>query len=191
MECRVYNEDPSKYFLHHFFSNCYSNYLPGEGTVIFHDQTHHLPHTQVEDNTIATPSSSSSSSVSYDPMLLKVITSGNTREETITRMMTALRHTHIYGIPTNIPMLLNALRLEQFRVKGADSQTTVEFAKELTSTGTPSCFEKSASIAAYLFATNVLNRNNPSIHSGRWLSRRYANRFHCLNTLSLFLLFIQ
>ena len=100
-------------------------------------------------------------------MLLKVITSGNTREETITRMMTALRHTHLYGIPTNIPMLLNALRLEQFRVKGADSQTTVEFAKELTSTGTPSSFEKSASIAAYLFATNVLHRNDQSIHSGR------------------------
>ena len=99
-------------------------------------------------------------------MLLKVITSGNTREETITRMITALRHTHLYGIPTNIPMLLNALHLEQFRVKGADSKTTVEFAKELTSTGTSSCFEKSASIAAYLFATNALNKKDLSIHSG-------------------------
>lgn len=139
-------------------SLCRSSFLPGEGVIYYHNQVKDTTHTQIENNIVP---STSSSSVSYDPMLLKVITSGSTRLEVIERMVDALRHSHVYGVPTNMQLLLNALQLQSFREKGADSQTLVDHEAELTQTVPPKPFEVANSIAAYLFASGVSNDTNP------------------------------
>ena len=107
-------------------------------------------HTQIENNIVP---SASLSSVSYDPMLLKVITSGSTRLQVIERMIDALRHCHVYGVPTNMQLLLNALHLQSFREKGADSQTLVDNEAQLTQIVPPKPLEVANSVAAYLFAS--------------------------------------
>ena len=139
-------------------SLCRSSFLPGEGVIYYHNQVKDTTHTQIENNIVP---STSSSSVSYDPMLLKVITSGSTRLEVIERMVDALRHSHVYGVPTNMQLLLNALQLQSFREKGADSQTLVDHEAELTQTVPPKPFEVANSIAAYLFASGASNDTNP------------------------------
>ena len=116
----------------------------------YHNQVKDTTHTQIENNIVP---STSSSSVSYDPMLLKVITSGSSRLEVIERMMNALRHSHVYGVPTNMQLLLNALQLQSFREKGADSRTLIENEAQLTQMVPPTSFEVANSIAAYIFAS--------------------------------------
>ena len=89
--------------------------------------------------------------VSFDPMLLKVITSGNSRQEVIDRMKNALRRCHIFGVPTNIQFLMNALNMKRFCEEGADSQTIVEEKEMLLGTNDCSSFELGSVIASYLF----------------------------------------
>ena len=88
--------------------------------------------------------------VSFDPMLLKVITTGQTRTEVIERMEDALRRCTITGIPTNIQFLVNALRMKKFREEGVTSCTVKEEEKVLMDTPAMSLFEISNTIASYL-----------------------------------------
>ena len=135
-----------------------SSFLPGEGAIRYYNQVKDTTHTQIENNIVP---STSSSSVSYDPMLLKVITSGATRLEVIERMIDALRHSHVYGVPTNMQLLVNTLQLQSFREKGADSRTLIEHEADLTRTIPPKPFEVANSTAAYLFASGAKDDGNP------------------------------
>jgi 3-methylcrotonyl-CoA carboxylase alpha subunit len=54
-------------------------------------------------------------SVFYDPMLAKLIVSGETRAAAIRRATAALRRYIILGIRTNIPFLLNILESAEFQ----------------------------------------------------------------------------
>ena len=114
------------------------------------DATHNCydtTHTLVENN--ITESRPNDHSASFDPMLLKVVTAGQTREEVITRMEDALRRCQIVGVPTNRQMLVNALRSERFRTQGADSRTLEEEAGTLLKPLTPDRVEVAHSIAGY------------------------------------------
>ena len=144
MECRVFNEDPEKCGLRLLFIS--SHYLPGEGLARFSNFVND-DHTVIENNV-----PSSASAVSFDPMLLKVITTGETREEVLHRMENALRRCSILGVPTNIQMLVNALHLEKFQKEGADSQTVDEYSNELTGRRELTDFEIGYSLANYLYS---------------------------------------
>ena len=43
--------------------------------------------------------------VSYDPMIAKLVASGDTRQEAVARLADALRRTHVTGVTTNLPFL--------------------------------------------------------------------------------------
>lgn len=94
--------------------------------------------------------------VSFDPMLLKVITTGQSRLEVIERMEEALRRCTITGIPTNIQFLVNALRMKRFREEGATSCTVKEEEKSLMETPAMTVFEITNTIASYLMHKKVI-----------------------------------
>lgn len=50
----------------------------------------------------------------YDPMIAKIIISGDTREEAIDKSLNYLRNASVEGIKTNLPFLIHALETEEF-----------------------------------------------------------------------------
>lgn len=97
VEVRVYAEDPRTFF-------------PSPGRIKSFKLPSPLPTLRVETgysegNTI-TPH--------YDPLLAKIIGSGETRSTAIESVARALSQTHIEGVKTNIPFLLNALSHDAF-----------------------------------------------------------------------------
>lgn len=64
----------------------------------------------------------------YDPLLSKVISYGNTREEARKRLLRALNEYKIFGVRTNIPYLIKVLESEKF----VSGRYTTNFAKEFS-----------------------------------------------------------
>jgi 3-methylcrotonyl-CoA carboxylase alpha subunit len=97
LECRLYAEDPEH------------NFLPSTGKLaLFRPPTG--PGVRV-DAGIAT---GSEISPYYDPLLAKVITWGQDREEAVRKMVLALQETVILGVTTNISYLLAILQEPHF-----------------------------------------------------------------------------
>jgi len=98
IECRVYAEDPSKGF------------LPSPGTI----QKLELPSgdgIRIE----AGVEAGSTVSVHYDPLLLKLVTHGDTRAQALERMIDALDRSVIEGVRTTIPFLRRVVGSAEFR----------------------------------------------------------------------------
>ena len=98
IECRVYAEDPSKGF------------LPSPGTV----QRLELPSGEgirIESGVEA----GSTVSVHYDPLLLKLVVHGTTRQQALERMADALDRCTIEGVRTTIPLLRRVVASDEFR----------------------------------------------------------------------------
>lgn len=95
IECRVYAEDPVRFF-------------PSPGTL----KTLVLPcegarlDFGVKQGDVVTPF--------YDPMIGKVITYGETRDEAIKKMKESLAKMSIEGIKTNLPLLIETVHDERF-----------------------------------------------------------------------------
>jgi acetyl-CoA carboxylase biotin carboxylase subunit len=92
VECRVYAEDPER------------NFLPSPGIIARLD----LPggeDVRVE----AGVESGSVVSVHYDPLLFKLVTRGNGRDEALDRMAAAVAATRVEGVRTTLPFLTTAL----------------------------------------------------------------------------------
>lgn len=98
IECRVYAEDPSH------------DFLPSIGHIRFlkMEQDKHIR----MDTGVTL---GSTISMYYDPMIAKIITWGDTREEAIQRLVSALQHYHVGGVKTNRSFLLGILQNPQFR----------------------------------------------------------------------------
>jgi acetyl-CoA carboxylase, biotin carboxylase subunit len=97
IECRVYAEDPSKGF------------LPSPGTVT----TLELPSGEgirIESGVEV----GSTVSVHYDPLLLKLVAHGATRQQALTRMAGALDQCVIEGPKTTIPFLRRIIASDEF-----------------------------------------------------------------------------
>ena len=97
IECRIYAEDPANQF------------LPSIGQITYY-QPPFGPGVRVDDGI----ESGSQVTPYYDPMLAKVITWGNSRQEAVAKMVRALRDTVILGVTTNIPYLLDILQESAF-----------------------------------------------------------------------------
>jgi acetyl/propionyl-CoA carboxylase alpha subunit len=104
IEARVYAEDPSRGF------------LPQAGHLLLYREPC-LPGLRVDSGFVE----GDEVSVHYDPLLAKVIATGETRDHAIERLTTALRAYPILGIPTNIPFLLRILEHPLFRSGRVDT----------------------------------------------------------------------
>jgi len=108
IECRIYAEDPS------------DNFIPSIGMIDFYRPASG-PGVRVDDGiergTLVSPY--------YDPMLAKVITWGDDRQEAIRKMIRALQDTVILGVTTNIPYLVDILQHPEFK-RGTISTSFIE-----------------------------------------------------------------
>ncbi|MBB5322994.1 acetyl-CoA carboxylase biotin carboxylase subunit [Anoxybacillus tepidamans] len=105
IEVRIYAEDPKTFFP-----------SPGTITVFQLPEGEHVRNeTAVTNGMAVTPF--------YDPMIAKLITKGENRQEAISRMLQALDHYQIEGIKTNIPMLKEVLSHPEFQA----GHTTTHF----------------------------------------------------------------
>jgi acetyl-CoA carboxylase, biotin carboxylase subunit len=96
IEVRVYAEDPT-------------TFLPAPGTitkVILPEAQARIDHC-IKDGWVVSPY--------YDPMIAKIITWGEDRNEAIDKLTEALKNTKIQGIKTNLPLLQGILTNQQFR----------------------------------------------------------------------------
>ncbi|MDX2002592.1 MAG: biotin carboxylase N-terminal domain-containing protein [Chitinophagales bacterium] len=105
IECRLYAEDP------------YNNYLPVSGRVI--------RFLTVENEAMRFDAGIENGSlidVFYDPMIAKVISIGENREDAINSLIYALRKTVLMGLNTNKQFLVSVLDHEEFRQGKFDTQ---------------------------------------------------------------------
>lgn len=104
IEVRIYAEDPA------------SGYAPQSGTLL-RVRWPDAPFVRVD----AGFESGDAVPMYYDPMLAKIISWGQTRDEARVRLMAALRETIVHGVTTNLPMLLALLADPAFN--GAEIHT--------------------------------------------------------------------
>jgi propionyl-CoA carboxylase alpha chain len=97
IEARVYAEDPRM------------DFLPSTGTLVVWEEGCG-PGIRWESGV----ETGSSVSIHYDPMLAKVIAHAPTRAEALSRLARALAMTRVYGVRTNVPVLLDVLHHPEF-----------------------------------------------------------------------------
>lgn len=96
IELRIYAEDPV-------------TFLPSPGTITLY-QAPRLAGVRIDDGV----ETGSQVTPFYDPMIAKVIASGETREAAVQRAREAMQQYLVTGIKTNIPFLLQVLEDERF-----------------------------------------------------------------------------
>ena len=99
MEARIYAEDP------------FRNFLPSIGRLVRCQPPAESAHVRVDTGV----EEGSEVSMFYDPMIAKLITRGNTRDEAIAHMADALDEYHIRGVAHNISFLNALIQLPRFR----------------------------------------------------------------------------
>lgn len=105
IEVRIYAEDPKTFFPS---PGTITKFVTPEGPGIRHELA-------VGEGSAVTPF--------YDPMIAKLVVKGNTREEAIDRLQSALEAYEVEGIKTNIPMLRQVAAHPAFRA----GDTTTSF----------------------------------------------------------------
>jgi 3-methylcrotonyl-CoA carboxylase alpha subunit len=88
IECRIYAEDPEH------------NFIPSPGKMTLYKEPV-MDHIRIDKGITGTSEIKSA----YDPMICKLVSWGNDREEARSRMIDALHQYAIHGIKTNIPYL--------------------------------------------------------------------------------------
>jgi 3-methylcrotonyl-CoA carboxylase alpha subunit len=104
IEARVYAEDPSRGF------------IPQAGTLLLYREPR-LPGIRIDSGVVE----GGDVSVHYDPMIAKVIATGETRAHAVARLIAALRDYPILGVRTNVPFLLRILEHPRFAAGSVDT----------------------------------------------------------------------
>jgi len=115
LECRVYAEDPA------------AGFLPSTGQLLVFDPPRG-PGVRVDTGVVA----GDEVTVYYDPMLAKLITSGETRREAIDRSLWALRRFPVLGVTTNTAFLAHVVDHPAFRA----GELSTDFVAEHLAGGT-------------------------------------------------------
>ncbi len=97
LEVRLYAEDPA------------NGFLPSTGRIVRLD-LFNTPFARVDCGVFE----GQEISPHYDPMIAKIITHGESREEAVYNMISALENMHVFGPATNRDFLLQALQQESF-----------------------------------------------------------------------------
>jgi acetyl-CoA carboxylase biotin carboxylase subunit len=104
IELRVYAEDPA------------NNDLPQAGTLLLYREPN-MPGIRIDSGV----TEGSEVAVHYDPLLAKLIATGETREAARVRAVAALRSYPVLGIRTNIPLLIELLEHPRFIAGDVDT----------------------------------------------------------------------
>ncbi len=104
IECRIYAEDPAQGF------------LPQAGRLLLYREPQG-PGIRVDSGVVE----GGEIPVHYDPMVAKLIVSGETREVARRRALDALRRYHVLGVRTNIPFLITLLEHPRFVDSAVDT----------------------------------------------------------------------
>ena len=123
IECRVYAEDPA------------SGFLPQAGPLALYREPS-APGIRIDSGV----EEGTDVPVQYDPMLAKLIASGDSREAAIARASAALRNFPILGVRTNVPFLLAVLRHPAFRDGALHTGFVDEHLPALLETPAPPAF---------------------------------------------------
>ena len=110
IESRVYAEDPAR------------NFLPSTGRLVYYRPPAETDGVRVDTGVYE----GGEVSMFYDPMIAKLITHGDTREEAIERMRTALDKFVIRGVTSNMPFLSVLMNHEGFRSGNMSTNTIGE-----------------------------------------------------------------
>jgi len=160
IECRIYAEDPENGFLPSIGK--LTKVEPPTGPNIRDD-------TGIYTGMEITPY--------YDPMLAKIVTYAENREENINKMIWALSHYVVLGVTTNIPFLKKVLEHNEFKKGNITTHFIDNFFKDWTiaKDGLPidaiialsvydNMHKKSQDIVRY----KEIDPHNPWKHVGRW-----------------------
>jgi len=98
IECRVYAEDPA------------NNFLPSSGKILALEEPQ-APGVRVDSGVL----DGSDVPVYYDPILSKVITYSDTRDQAVRKMLAALQEYVILGVRTPIELLVDVLNHPEFQ----------------------------------------------------------------------------
>ena len=104
VEARIYAEDPAR------------DFLPQAGPLLLYREPRR-PGVRVDAGVVE----GGEVPIHYDPMLARVIASGENRGVAIARLVEALRENPILGIRTNIPFLIKVLEHPRFRAGDVDT----------------------------------------------------------------------
>jgi acetyl-CoA carboxylase biotin carboxylase subunit len=118
IECRIYAEDPD------------NGFLPQAGRLLLYREPQG-PGIRVD----AGVAEGDAVAVNYDPLLAKLITSGETRDVAIQRMRSALRAYPVLGTRTNIPFLVRLMDHPAFQANRVHTGFLDSHMGELTATG--------------------------------------------------------
>lgn len=147
LESRVYAEDPYKNFG-----------LPSIGRLHRYIEPIGLPGVRCDSGI----EEGSEISIYYDPMICKLVTYGNSRDEAINRSITALDSYVIRGVTHNIPLLRDILTEEKF-LKGDISTNYLPqvYGETFTSKALSKSDEiKVVAVASAIYAYNELRNRN-------------------------------
>ncbi len=146
IEARVYAEDPAK------------DFMPSPGRLVRYQEPR-LMGLRVD----SALESGSEVGSEFDPMIAKVITHGQTRQEAIQKLIQGLSSFILHGVQTNITFLTQLLKTEIFASGKADTGFCNRFVLDgFSPEVNPESLEP-ALVAAFLFATAKLPGENQSI----------------------------
>ena len=147
--------------------NTDNNFLPATGTLHVYGLPPHAafqraPHGVRVDSGVR---EGDAISPFYDSMVAKLIVHGDTREQALARLDTALAHTHIVGLSTNVQFLRNVVQSASFTQANLDTaliprEAAVLFHQEKV--GLPLA-------AAAAIAHTLLNEQNANAARGNWI----------------------
>ena len=104
IEVRLYAEDPQ------------NDFLPAAGKINYLRYPEESEHVRVESAVFESPMGDGDQvSIHYDPMIAKIVTHGQTRDQAIEHMIEALSDTRITGLKTNLEFLQNAVMHPAFQ----------------------------------------------------------------------------
>jgi len=161
IEARVYAEDPSR------------NFMPAPGQI---DYIHFPDHKDVRID--KGHEDAFQVSAKYDPLIAKVISHGNTRDEAITKLSGAIDKIAIHGIKNNVAYLKYLLSIDEFLKNNISTQYLENEHQKVISNMESVATEnnlKMAFLAAYLWDSyHGTTENDPWKSAGRW------RNFHCI-----------
>jgi acetyl/propionyl-CoA carboxylase alpha subunit len=161
IELRVYAEDPA------------NNDLPQAGTLLLYREPV-IPGIRIDSGV----TEGSDVAVHYDPLLAKLIATGETREAARVRALAALRSYPILGIRTNIALLIELLEHPRFVAGDVDTGFLNDegngIRARLSPAAAPEVLAIAASVRAGHGASSIVRRGSGPSDSDPWTSLKGA-----------------
>ena len=161
IELRVYAEDPA------------NNDLPQAGTLLLYREPV-MPGIRIDSGV----TEGSDVAVHYDPLLAKLIATGETREAARVRALAALRSSPILGIRTNIALLIELLEHPRFIAGDIDTGFLSDEGESIRARLSPAAPSEVLAIAASVRtghgASSIVRRASGPSDSDPWTSLKGA-----------------